>query len=394
MIKWLEGVKSHRLTPEETTWLTLIMASSGDTVDLSAIDGFKVDKHSTGGVGDTTTLILLPLVAAAGAKVAKASGAELGHTGGTLRKVEALGMSTNLTEQFFRGSVNRIGAALTGQTVNLAPADKKLYALRDAEGFVGITELIASSIMSKKLASGADGFVLDVKYGSGALIPDFDESRKLAKMMVEIGKGSGRRVIAMLTSMAEPLGNAIGNALEFYEAVEVLNGGGPEDLVKLTVETSAHMLVLAGVVESFEAGVRLSLRCLQDGSAFNKMKEIVTNQGGDPELLIHPERLLRASRVQVPSPVSGHVQATDSKEIGFCARDLAGGTGGQAISDLHAGIWLHKKIGTWVEAGEPLATLYFTDEEPVADVKRRFLDAYTIGKEYVAPPLLIRDVLK
>lgn len=311
----------------ETLALTMEMAQSGDMLDLSDICGVKVDKHSTGGVGDKTSLALTPMAAAAGVTVAKMSGRGLGHTGGTIDKLESFsGFSTAISEQQFKENVNRIGIAIMGQTADLAPADKKLYALRDVTATVDNMSLIASSIMSKKLAAGADAIVLDVKTGSGAFMKTEEDSFALAREMVRIGNGAGRKTIAVVSDMDQPLGYAVGNALEVREAIDTLRGNGPEDFVELCMTLGSYMLVAGGKAETREDAERILREVIADGSALDKLAEFVEAQGGDRELVYHPERLPQASIVQeIDAPADGYIQGIVCDEIGICSLILGGG---------------------------------------------------------------------
>ena len=315
------------MTYEETSLMTLAMADSGDRLDLSGIDGINVDKHSTGGVGDKTTLILAPIVAACGGKVAKMSGRGLGNTGGTIDKLESIpGFRTALTEEEFIKNVNETGLALTGQTGNLAPADKKIYALRDVTASVDSIPLIASSIMSKKIASGADAIVLDVKVGNGAFMKNMQDAEKLAKQMVMIGTNSGRNTIAVISDMNEPLGYAVGNALEVKEAVDTLKGRGPEDVVELCLELGAQMLIASEITDDRQAAVDMLKKSIEDGSAYAKFAEFVKRQGGDVSVLDDCDSIINASYiVNVVSENSGYVSSIQSELIGETAMILGGG---------------------------------------------------------------------
>lgn len=386
----------QKMTKQETYELTMAMASSGEMLDLSAIRGIKVDKHSTGGVGDKTSLALTPLVAACGVPVAKMSGRGLGHTGGTIDKLESFpGFSTALTpEQFFR-NVNEIGLAIMGQTADLAPADKKLYALRDVTATVDNLSLIASSIMSKKLASGADAIVLDVKTGSGAFMKKEEDAFALAEEMVRIGKSAGRRMAALITDMDQPLGNAVGNALEVREAIDTLQGRGPEDFTELVMALGSEMLVLGGVCEtSKQAGERLE-QAIQDGSGLRKLAEFVERQGGNAEAVYRPEKLPGAKFLkEIKSPVAGYLSRIVCDEIGTCCMMLGGGRETKESEiDLGVGFVLHKKVGDRVECGDVLATMYFDSEEKARQVEKRFLGAYSFTGERPKPGKLIKGFL-
>ena len=384
------------MNEKETLALTMAMAKSGDLLDLSDIHGVKVDKHSTGGVGDKTSLALTPMVAAAGVTVAKMSGRGLGHTGGTIDKLESFtGFSTAITEQQFKDNVNRIGIAIMGQTADLAPADKKLYALRDVTATVDNMSLIASSIMSKKLAAGADAIVLDVKTGSGAFMKKEEDSFALAHEMVRIGNGAGRKTIAVVSDMDQPLGYAVGNALEVREAIDTLKGNGPEDFVELCMTLGSYMLVAGGIANSREEAEKILTNVIESGSALDKLAELVEAQGGDKELVYHPERLPAASIVQeIVSPASGYIQKIICDEIGICSLILGGGreTKESAI-DLTVGLVLHKKVGDEVKEGDSLATIYANSQTKLNLAKERFLKAYTIGENPVEKKPLIKGIV-
>ena len=372
------------------------MSHSGDMLDLSDIHGVKVDKHSTGGVGDKTSLALTPMVAAAGVTVAKMSGRGLGHTGGTIDKLESFsGFSTAITEQQFKENVNRIGIAIMGQTADLAPADKKLYALRDVTATVDNMSLIASSIMSKKLAAGADAIVLDVKTGSGAFMKTQEDSFALAREMVRIGNGAGRKTIAVVSDMDQPLGCAVGNALEVREAVDTLRGCGPKDFVELCLTLGSYMLVAGGKAATEEEAEQILRAVIEDGSALDKLAEFIAAQGGDRELVYHPEKLPQASITQeIESPADGYIQRIVCDEIGICSLILGGGreTKESAI-DLSVGLVLHKKVGDAVKKGESLAVIHANDQAKLDMAKERFLQAYTIASDPVEKKPLIKGIV-
>jgi pyrimidine-nucleoside phosphorylase len=387
MSAWAMAVCLTGMTARETADLTMAMAHSGDVVDLSAIRGRKVDKHSTGGVGDKVSLVLVPLVAACGAPVAKMSGRGLGHTGGTLDKLEAVpGMRIERTKDEFIDQVNQIGAAVVGQSGNLVPADKKLYALRDVTATVDSIPLIASSIMSKKIAGGADAIVLDVKTGSGAFMKTLDDSFRLAKAMVDIGREVGREVAAFVSDMDQPLGWAVGNALEVNEAIETLRGFGPKDLEEVCLSLGAQMLRLAGVAPDAAAARKMLVKALRAGHGLNKLIELIEAQGGDPSYIRQPVKLPRAQRVvPVPAPRAGYVEAIQALEVGVAAMMLgAGRETKESVIDQAVGVVLKKKVGDRVEAGEALAELHVNDDSRLADVQERLLAAYAIGD--VEPP--------
>lgn len=380
------------MTQRETCELTMAMAHSGDMLDLSAVKGIKVDKHSTGGVGDKTSLALAPMVAACGIPVAKMSGRGLGHTGGTIDKLESFpGFTTALTTERFLENVNRIGIAIMGQTADLAPADKKLYALRDVTATVDQMSLIASSIMSKKLAAGADAIVLDVKTGSGAFMKREEDARALAGEMVNIGKNAGRKTVAVISDMDQPLGYAVGNALEVKEAIETLMGRGPEDFVELCLTLGSRMLMAGGKADDEKTAVRLLKQAIEDGSALRKLAEFVEAQGGDSETVYHPERLPRAAiQRPVPAPEEGFVSHMECDEIGICSLILGGGRETkESVIDLSVGLVLQKKTGDHVKKGEPLAIIHANDENKAAEAEKRFLQACEIsGQAPVKPPFI------
>lgn len=384
------------MSAEETKDLTLAMAHSGDMLDLSAIRGIKVDKHSTGGVGDKTTLVLAPLVASLGVPVAKMSGRGLGHTGGTIDKLESFtGFYTDLTPEQFIRNVNTIHIAVAGQTANLAPADKKLYALRDVTGTVDQMSLIASSIMSKKLASGADGIVLDVKTGDGAFMKSLDDARALAEEMVSIGKLAGKDVSAVISDMDQPLGSAVGNALEVKEAIRTLKGQGPEDLEQLVLVLGSIMTVKAGRAENTEEAERLLRDSLESGRAFEVFKAFIRAQGGDPEEAEHPELLPSAAYQEaVCAERDGFVSDIRTEEIGRICLLLGGGreTKESAI-DLSVGLVLCKKKGDAVKKGEPLAVIHASDPGKLSEAKKRLLEAYEFTSQKPEAAPLIKDII-
>lgn len=386
------------MTARETADLTMTMVDSGDKIDLSPINGIKVDKHSTGGVGDKTTLILAPLVAAAGAPVAKMSGRGLGHTGGTLDKFESIGgFSVELPREKFIENVNRVKAAVVGQSGNLTPADKKLYALRDVTATVDSIPLIASSVMSKKIAAGADAIVLDVKAGSGAFMKTIDDSFKLAKAMVDIGSNVGRNTVAMITDMDQPLGFAVGNALEVKEAIETLQGRGPKDLLELCLELGALMLKLSNIISDKEEAKKKLLGLIQDGSAINKFKEIIIAQGGNPDVVDNPSLLPKANIIEeVKAVKDGFVQEIQAEEIGNIATFLgAGRETKESKVDLSVGIIIKKKVGMPITKGEPIAVIHANNHEKIEIAKERLTKAFRIGLEKTeAKPLIYGLVTK
>ena len=364
MSAFLMAVCFCGMNKAEVSHLTKAMAASGDQVDLRSIPGFKADKHSTGGVGDKTTLIVAPLVASLGVKVAKMSGRGLGHTGGTIDKLESIpGFSTSLTTDRFMEQVRKIGIAIAGQTGNLVPADKKMYALRDVTSTVDSIPLIASSIMSKKLAAGSNGIVLDVKCGSGAFMKDKKDAKELARVMVDIGKAAGRKVSALVTDMDVPLGYAVGNSLEVLEAIETLSGRGPADLRKLCLELAAHMLSLAGK-GSVDVCRELATKALDDGTALTTFGALIEAQGGDASVIKDTKKLVVAKYArELTSDVSGYVSRMDTEQVGIAASLLgAGRMTKEDVIDLGAGLVLRKKTGDHVEKGETLAVLYASEE--------------------------------
>lgn len=384
------------MTAEETLALTTAMAESGEVLDLSAIQGIKVDKHSTGGVGDKTSLALTPMVAACGIPVAKMSGRGLGHTGGTIDKLESFpGFSTALTAERFVENVNRIGIAIMGQTADLAPADKKLYALRDVTATVDNMSLIASSIMSKKLAAGADAIVLDVKTGSGAFMKREEDAKALAEEMVALGKNAGRRTVAVISDMDQPLGLAVGNALEVREAIDTLNGRGPKDFLELCLTLGSQMLLAGGKARE-EAEARAMLQqVIADKSALKKLAEFVEAQGGDSRAVYEPERLPKAA-VELPvlAERQGYVSRILCDEVGMCSLLLGGGRETKESEiDLSVGIVLRKKVGDKVEAGETLAILAANSSEKAREAQKRLAAAYTISEKQPLRQPLIRGII-
>ncbi|CAH0118640.1 MULTISPECIES: pyrimidine-nucleoside phosphorylase [unclassified Paenibacillus] len=386
------------MTARETADLTLEMARSGDQVDLSPVKGVKVDKHSTGGVGDKVTLVLAPLAAAAGVPVAKMSGRGLGHTGGTIDKLEAIaGFSVELSRERFFEQVNEIGVAVIGQSGNMTPADKKLYGLRDVTATVDSIPLIASSVMSKKIAAGADAIVLDVKTGSGAFMKTLDDSIALAQAMVDIGTEVGRNTVAVISDMDQPLGFTIGNALEVKEAVDTLRGKGPRDLEEICLLLGAHMLVLGGQAKDEDEARTILKRHIADGSAFEKLKQLVAAQDGDVSQIEHTDKLPAAAKqVEVKAKQAGIVQAIQAEEIGTAAMVLgAGRETKESVIDLAVGIELRRKIGDAVQTGDTLAVLYVNDERKIEEASARVLEAYRIGPDPIGnKPLVYAIVTK
>ncbi|MCT4563481.1 MAG: pyrimidine-nucleoside phosphorylase [Maledivibacter sp.] len=386
----------QKMNKRETADLTKAMVESGEVINLSEINGIKVDKHSTGGVGDTTTLILGPIVAAAGVPVAKMSGRGLGHTGGTIDKLESFkGFSVDMPIEKFTENVNSIKIAIGGQTANLAPADKKLYALRDVTATVDNISLIAGSIMSKKIASGADAIVLDVKTGSGAFMKDEDSSFELAKEMVDIGNNVGRNTIAVITDMDQPLGYAVGNALEVKEAIDTLKGEGPQDLTELCLTLGAHMLVLGEKAENFEEARKILEDIIRSGKGLEKLKELVKAQGGDPSFVDDPALFQKAKIIEsVAVSQAGFVKGIKADDIGKAALVLgAGRETKESEIDLAVGIVLHKKIGDSIKAGESIATIYANDAEKQKAATKMIIDAYEITEVEVKAKSLIKGIV-
>jgi pyrimidine-nucleoside phosphorylase len=381
------------MSEAERATLTMAMVESGDQIDLSAIHGIKVDKHSTGGVGDTTTLVLGPLVASVGVPVAKMSGRGLGHTGGTIDKLESVeGFHVELENEEFVRLVNQNKIAVIGQSGNLTPADKKLYALRDVTGTVESIPLIASSIMSKKIAAGADAIVLDVKTGAGAFMKTLEDSRELAKAMVRIGNNVGRRTMAVISDMSQPLGFAIGNALEVKEAIDTLKGEGPEDLTELCLTLGSHMVLLADKATNVEEARQMLKNAIKDGSALETLKVFLRSQGGDDSVVDDPSRLPQASfKIEVEAKEEGYIAEIIADEIGTAAMLLgAGRATKESEIDLAVGLLLKKKIGDQVQVGESIVTIY-SNFEDVQEVKEKIYNSISITKEKVSGPILVHE---
>lgn len=380
------------MNARELGTLTMVMAQSGNMVDLSNIDGITVDKHSTGGVGDKTTLIIGPLVAACGGKVAKMSGRGLGHTGGTIDKMESIpDLKVSLNQEAFINQVNTIGLAVIGQSEGLAPADKKLYALRDVTGTVDSIPLIASSVMSKKLASGAQAILLDVKVGSGAFMKTLDDARALAKAMVDIGKENGRSVKAVLTDMDRPLGHAIGNALEIREVIDTLKGHGPQDLTHECLIMAVHMLVLSHICD-YETALSRVQEALDSGAALDRLRMMIDAQGGDSRVL-DDESILAIGKFtyDVTAPQDGYITHMNTEQCGIASVMLgAGRTVKDGPIDYSAGIIMHKKTGDTVRVGESIATLYASDESLLVNAAKTYLEAITFGK---TAPVVVDTIL-
>ena len=382
----------------EIATLTDRMEHSGEVLDLSHLKGVKVDKHSTGGVGDKTSLVLGPMVAACGATLAKMSGRGLGHTGGTLDKLESIpGVTIAIEGERFAKQVNSIGCALVGQTGSLVPADKKMYALRDVTGTVESIPLIAASVMSKKLASGSDAILLDVTVGEGAFMKNMDDARTLAHIMVDIGNRLGRNTKAVLSDMSEPLGLAVGNALEVKEAIAALHGKGPEDLMELCYTAGSIMLVQANCAKDLEDGRRKLHEAIESGAAFDKFVKMIEAQGGDISYILHPEKFVVAKNlIEIHSEEEGYVKSLDALDIGIASMQLGGGRETlEDVIDMSAGIMLNKKIGDYVKKGELLCTLHTNKSEKeykpiIEDVKR----AYVLTKEKVEARPVIREIIE
>ena len=378
------------MNDEERAALTMSMVNSGEKIDLSDINGIKVDKHSTGGVGDTTTLVLAPLVAAVGVPVAKMSGRGLGHTGGTIDKLESVkGFNVEISEKDFIKLVNDNQVAVIGQSGNLTPADKKLYALRDVTGTVNSIPLIASSIMSKKIAAGADAIVLDVKTGSGAFMKTLDDAEALAHAMVRIGNNVGRNTMAIISDMSQPLGNAIGNALELKEAIATLKGNGPKDLTELVLTLGSQMVVLAEQAESLDEARQMLVDAIKTGKALNKFKTFLSNQGGDDSIVDSPEKLPSAKyQVEFKAKKDGFITEIIANEIGVASMMLgAGRQTKEDVIDLGVGIVLNKKVGEHVEKGENILTIH-TNTKKIDDILNKLDNSITIESKGEAPTLI------
>ena len=395
---WLMSAWIRGLSRAETTALTQAMLHSGEVLDLSSLPGKKVDKHSTGGVGDKTSLILAPIVAAGGLIVPMLSGRGLGHTGGTLDKLESIpGFNTNLSLKDFRRVLGECGMALIGQTAEIAPADKKIYALRDATSTVENTGLICASIMSKKLAEGLDALVLDVKTGSGAFMKREEDAVGLAEVMVEAGKSMGKKMVALITDMDQPLGRAAGHANEIIECIEVLNGRGPADLRELSVELSAWMFYLGEKTRSVEEGRKLAKHMISSGEAREKFKQCIRLQGGDERVIDEPDVLPKAvSKVDVSSNAGGVLVATDCEQFGMALAMLGGGRETKEDRIDHAvGLEFHKRIGERVEIGEPLATIHYNSDAKLTEAQRMVAESFVIDQDSggQAPRPLIRRII-
>lgn len=382
---------------EETHHLTQAMLHSGETLDLSAIKGFKVDKHSTGGVGDKTSLVLTPMVASLGVPVAKMSGRGLGHTGGTIDKLESFkGFTTSITNEQFIHNVNTVGISIMGQTKDLAPADKLLYALRDVTATVDNMSLIASSIMSKKLAAGADGIVLDVKSGSGAFMKNDDDAKALAEKMVAIGKNANVRTMAVISDMDQPLGRAVGNAMEVKEAIDTLKGNGPDDLLELCLTLGSYMVSFAGVAHSVDEARDMLKDAISSGRALDKLADFIEAQGGRREDVYDPENLPKAGKTLCfKAERDCFVSSIMSEEVGNASLILGGGRRSKDdVIDLSVGIYLDRKVGEKCAAGETIATLYGNDDKKLEEALKRLMGAYSFSEEPVAGNTLIRGIVE
>ncbi|NMC79615.1 MAG: thymidine phosphorylase [Chloroflexi bacterium] len=381
---WAMAVLLNGMNDRETTDLTMAMAHSGEELDLSHVVPWTVDKHSTGGVGDKTTLVVLPLVAACGLPVAKMSGRGLGFSGGTLDKMESIpGYRANLSKEEFLQQLKTLGLVLSGQTADLAPADGKLYALRDVTGTVPSMPLIASSVMSKKIAAGAQAIVLDVKTGLGAFMPVQEEARRLSELMVSIGRRSGREVVALISDMNQPLGHAVGNALELREAVDTLQARGPRDFLEHCLVVASYMLLLGKKAKNLQEARRMLEEVLRQGKAWASFRNLVIAQGGDVSYIDEPNKLPKASLIEVvPSPVSSYLQVLNAREVGETAVDLGAGRARKGDPIDHAvGIVVHRKVGAWVEKGEPLFTIHAEDAEKLKSARERLLAAHQWSQE-------------
>lgn len=393
----LMSIFFNKMNKRETADLTMAMVKSGDEINLDSIKGIKVDKHSTGGVGDKTSICLTPLVASLGVPVAKMSGRGLGHTGGTIDKLEAFnGFSVELSEEDFIKNSNNIGIAITGQTGNIAPADKKIYALRDVTATVDNMSLIASSIMSKKIASGADAIVLDVKVGDGAFMKTPEDAKALAEEMVGIGTEVGRKTIGVISDMDQPLGFAIGNVLEVIEAIELLKGNGPKDLLELTLTLGSYMLICANKAKDFEEGKNLLMENINNGKGLQKLKEFVKAQGGNIDSIDDYSKFDKAKYVvEVKSEKSGYISKINAEAFGLIAMELgAGRATKESVIDLAVGIVLNKKRGEKIEKGDVLAYIHSNKEEKIEKAKNDILKNIVITDEYKLNTPLIYEIVE
>ncbi len=392
---WAMAVYFQGLDDQETSWLTKAMAESGDMVDLSAIDARIVDKHSTGGVGDKTSLVLAPLVSAAGIPVAKMSGRGLGHTGGTIDKLESIpGFRAEISTEEFMNNVNSIGISIMAQTANITPADKKLYSLRDVTATIESIPLIASSIMSKKIAGGANGIILDVKTGNGAFMKKIEDAIDLAEKMVNIGENVGRKTIAVISDMNQPLGNNVGNILEVQEAIDCLSGKGPDDLRELSLTLGSYMLILAEKTDDFQEAYLILSEIIKSGKALHKFIQFISRQGGDVNLIKNNELPEANHKIELASNKDGYVSSINTREIGLSAMVLgAGRINKDSKIDYLVGIRLLKKIGDKVKKGETLAVIYYNREEKLSEVKKRVSEAYSIEETKQEKLQLIHRVI-
>jgi thymidine phosphorylase (EC 2.4.2.4) len=393
---WAMAVFFRGMNPEETAELTWAMAESGEQLDLSAIQGKVVDKHSTGGVGDKTTLLIGPMVAACGVPIAKMSGRGLGHTGGTIDKLSSIpGFKVEISQEAFIAQVNKIGLAVVAQSGNLVPADKKLYALRDVTATVNSIPLIASSVMSKKIAAGAQGIVLDVKFGSGAFMSTVESARELASQMVSIGKSLGRDTVAVISDMNQSLGRAVGNSLEVLEVIDALQGNGPEDLLNVSLELGAWMLVVGKKVDRAEEGKQLLQKSLDSGAAWQKFLQFISAQGGDCQAIINRALQLGSCQERILAKKGGYLQNIDARRIGILSMVLgAGRETKQSKIDLGAGLVFIKKPGEWVEAGEVILQLYSGSKEKMAEGLSLADKLIQIGSGQPKLPELIQEVVR
>lgn len=394
---WAMAVLLNGMTDRETTDLTLAMANSGETLDLSSVVAIAVDKHSTGGVGDKTTLVVEPVVASCGLPVGKMSGRGLGFSGGTLDKMESIpGYRTNLSREEFMAQLGRIGLVLTGQSGDLAPADGKLYALRDVTGTVQSIPLIASSVMSKKIAAGAQAIVLDVKVGVGAFMKTLPDAERLSKLMVAIGKLSGRRVVALLSDMNQPLGCAVGNGLELREAIDTLHGAGPEDFREHCLTVAGHMLTLGNRVKTIAEGRQMAEEALSNGKGWSMFRTLVQAQGGNVQYVDEPERLPKATLVEtVSSPRSGWLSMIDAREVGEAAVELGAGRAKKTdLIDYAVGFVIHHKVGEHVKAGEALFTIHANDPARMEEARERVLQAHGWSDKVCQPLPLFYNVIQ
>ena len=396
MSAFLMSVYFQGMNENETLYLTEAMADSGDRLDLSNIEGVKVDKHSTGGVGDKTTLIVGPILASLGVPIAKMSGRGLGHTGGTIDKLESIpGFSTTLSEKRFIDNVNKVKLAVVGQTANLAPADKKIYALRDVTATVDNYSLIAASIMSKKLAAGADVIVLDVKTGSGAFMKNEEDAVKLAKTMVSIGTLAGKKTYALITDMNEPLGKCVGNGLEVMEAIEVLKGGGNSRLVDICIELATYMIIGAGLEEDIDKARAMARDSISTGKAYDKFLEFITAQGADAAAIESSSNLVSADYIEkIYLPEEGYITSCNTSEVGMTSLILGGGRETKdSVIDLSVGIVIEKTIGDYIKKDEPIAYIFANNKEKLEQAKDRLIGAYTVSDKIKPKAPMVKRII-